>query len=273
MAVYYPYNPFFYSITVINQTRSAILLSVVLIVFMLFVFIYNSYFEKNSQYLNKFNLFKVLILPAILVVIFSNIQSSTFNITENVQSRISSIDINEYSTNSRIRYFSHAISSIFDRPLGVGLGNWQIESIEADSQDIKSYIVPYHVHNDFLELSAEISILGAIAYYMVILTVFIYLLQKIIISIKNKDPLEYELLFFVSLGVYIIDSMVNFPQGRVLQQINLLFIIAVLVNLYKFKKISIPPLFNKIILTVVIFTIPLVLYSSQDYLIPLYIKR
>ena len=91
---------------------------------------------------------------------------------------------------------------------------------------------------------------------MVILTVFIYLLQKIIISIKNKDPLEYELLFFVSLGVYIIDSMVNFPQGRVLQQINLLFIIAALVNLYKFKKINIPPLFNKIILTVVIFTIP-----------------
>ena len=252
-----------YSIVVINQTRSAILLSIPVIVFMLFVFIYNSYFEKNNHYLNRFNLFKVLILPAILVLIFSNIQSSTFNITESVQSRISSIDINEYSTNSRIRYFSQAINSIFNKPLGVGFGNWQIESIKADSQNMESYIVPYHVHNDFLELSAEISLLGAIAYYMIILTVFLFLLQKIITSIKNRNTLDYEILFFVSLGIYLVDSMVNFPQARVLQQINLLFIIAVLVNLYKFKKISIPPLFNKIILALVVFTIPLVVYSSS----------
>ena len=158
MAVYYPYNPFFlfYYCNQSNKECNITFFSSDSVYVV--CFIYNSYFEKNSQYLNKFNLFKVLILPAILVVIFSNIQSSTFNITENVQSRISSIDINEYSTNSRIRYFSHAISSIFDRPLGVGLGNWQIESIEADSQDIKSYIVPYHVHNDFLELSADVSV-------------------------------------------------------------------------------------------------------------------
>lgn len=252
-----------YSITVINQTRSAILLSLLVIIFMLVVFIYNSYVEKSNKNLSSFNLFKVIVLPALIVLILSNLQFSLFKQTESVQSRIASIDINEYSTNSRIRYFSQAINSIINKPLGVGLGNWQIESVKADSQNMKSYIVPYHVHNDFLELSAEIGLLGAIAYYMIILSVFLYLLQKIIASIKKRKPLGYELLFFVSLGIYIIDSMVNFPFGRVLQQINLLFIIAVLINLYKFKQVSIPYSINKSILILVIFSIPLIVYSSS----------
>ncbi|MDB2366554.1 O-antigen ligase family protein [Flavobacteriaceae bacterium] len=252
-----------YSITVINQTRSAILLSLLVIIFMLTVFIYNSYVDKTNRNLSSLNLFKVLLLPAIIVVMLSNIQFAVFDKTASVQSRISSININEYSTNSRIRYFSQAFNSIINKPLGVGLGNWQIESVKADSQNMKSYIVPYHVHNDFLELSAEIGLLGAIAYYMVILSVFLFLLQKIITSIKKRKPLEYELLFLVSIGVYIIDSMVNFPFGRVLQQINLLFIIAVLINLYKFKTISISYSIKKLVLLIIIFSIPLVIYSSS----------
>ena len=251
-----------YSITVINQTRSAIFLSLLVIIFMLIVFIYNAYIEKTNKNLSRFNLFKVLVLPAIIVVMLSNLQFAVFDKTESVQSRISSIDVNEYSTNSRIRYFSQAINSIINKPIGVGLGNWQIESVKADSQNMKSYIVPYHVHNDFLELSAEIGLLGAIAYYMVILSVFLFLLKKIIESIKKRKPLEYELLFFVSLGIYLIDSMVNFPFGRVLQQINLLFIIAFLINFYKFKTISIPYSINKLVLFIIIFFIPLILYSS-----------
>ena len=49
--------------------------------------------------------------------------------------------------------------SLFQNPiLGIGMGNWQLESIKADRENIQSYIIPYHVHNDFLELAAEIGI-------------------------------------------------------------------------------------------------------------------
>ena len=38
---------------------------------------------------------------------------------------------------------------------GYGIGNWRIYSIEADSKQMASYIVPYFAHNDFLEVFVE----------------------------------------------------------------------------------------------------------------------
>ena len=69
------------------------------------------FYKSNNSHL-RLNLIRVIVLPVLLVVLISNIQSTTFSTTQNIQDRLSSINIEEYSTNSRIRYFSDAIKSI-----------------------------------------------------------------------------------------------------------------------------------------------------------------
>jgi len=251
-----------YSITVIHQTRSAILLSFLVSLFIIAVFLYNkNVIKKHNPYSVK-TILLTTIFPIITVLALSNIQSSLFNKTDAVQDRISSINLEEYSTNARLRYYSQAIKYIIANPLGVGTGNWQLASIDADKENIEAYVIPYHVHNDFLEISAETSLLGGILYYMISLSIFFLLLKKIIESIKRRKPLEYETLFFTVLGIWIIDSMFNFPATRVLQQINLLFIIAVIINYYNLKPLNINKHFNSLSFYIMLISLPLVLASS-----------
>tara|TARA_B100001057_G_scaffold499798_1_gene611856 strand:- start:20148 stop:22427 length:2280 start_codon:yes stop_codon:yes gene_type:complete len=253
-----------YSIIVIHQTRSAILLSFLVTVFLYVCFLYNKNLENNKISQSYLKISLTIFLPLITAILLSNFQANTYdNRTENIQDRLSTINFEEYSTNARLRYYSQAIKSILKTPfLGVGIGNWPIVSIDTDKENIESYIIPYHVHNDFLEIVAETGIMGGILYYFIILSIFLYLLKKIIDSIRRRKPLGYELIFFTVVGIWIVDSMFNFPYARVLQQIHLFFILAVVINYYKFKPITINKKITKIFLIGLILCLPLVLYSS-----------
>ena len=58
----------------------------------------------------------------------------------------------DYSAQSRLRYYSHGVQQIIHNPLmGCGIGNWKIKSIDYDRENIKNYVVPFTLHNDFLE--------------------------------------------------------------------------------------------------------------------------
>ena len=37
-----------------------------------------------------------------------------------------------------------------------GLRNWKIESIDKGKEHISGYTVPYHAHNDFIHVFAEV---------------------------------------------------------------------------------------------------------------------
>lgn len=252
-----------YSISVIHLTRSAILVSFLLSISLFIIFYLNSRYDKNDSKFNIKNIFIGVLIPVISTILLSNYQSQVFDRTDSIQSRLSSIDLEDVSTNNRIRYFSHAIKSILKNPImGVGIGNWQLESIEYDRQNIESYIVPYHVHNDFLEISAEIGLIGGIAYYMVFISVFLFLLKQVITYIKRKKPLDFNVLFLIAIGIYFIDSMVNFPFGRVLQQITLFYFIAVIINFYKLKPLKLNARLPKIIFLIIFLSTPPVIYSS-----------
>ena len=87
-----------------------------------------------------------------------------------IQDRLSTLGkLNDDSSNQRFRYYSQAIESILKNPLiGIGIGNWELESIKYDAQNISGYIIPYHVHNDYLEIAAETGLIGALIYYLMI---------------------------------------------------------------------------------------------------------
>ena len=132
---------------------------------------------------------------------------------QSVIDRFSNLNQDE-SANLRLRYYSNGINHLIDNPIyGCGLGNWKIQSIAYESKVLKNYQVSYHMHNDFLQFGAELGIFGFILYC----SIFLILLYKSFkIYFKEKDLLPY--ILALSLVVYVIDAMFNFPFERTISQ-------------------------------------------------------
>lgn len=162
---------------------------------------------------DRIQLVKGFLIPYLFSFIISISFSEYFLETLSVSYRTEQII--ERGSNSRIRYYEHAFNSFLNNPLsGVGIGNWKIKSIEYDKDDIVGYIVPYHAHNDHLQLLAEIGLIGYLCY----LSIYILSFLKILNFIKRDKTIIIILLFFL---VYAIDSNLNFPIARPMIQIIL----------------------------------------------------
>ena len=66
---------------------------------------------------------------------------------------------------------------------GVGLGNWKLKSIDYDSRDIVGYVVPYHAHSDFIQLGAELGIIGFLLY----LGIFLWGIYYVFILLRYSN--------------------------------------------------------------------------------------
>ena len=86
------------------------------------IFIYNHSIDKNNKYYKPKNIIISVLIPVVFNILINNIQPSFFQNSETIQDRLSTISIDEYSANSRFRYYKHAIQSILKNPLtGVGI--------------------------------------------------------------------------------------------------------------------------------------------------------
>lgn len=118
----------------------------------------------------------------------------------------------DQSTSSRLRYWSDATQTMLENPFsGIGMGSWKTYSIMLDKTKIQAYVIPYHVHNDFLQFGAELGVLGLLIYLGLFTLPLIYLIK--IYGIQKKTiPIILIACFFV----IIIDSTFNFPRERAL---------------------------------------------------------
>ena len=90
-----------------------------------------------------FSFFGVFSITLVLSFVFSTYSLGLDNSAHAVN-RINTIDFEEESTNTRLRYYQYGIEQIIKNPIfGVGLGNWKIESIERDKEN-KSGIFKRH---------------------------------------------------------------------------------------------------------------------------------
>ena len=138
--------------------------------------------------------------------------------------RVSTIQLNneDESINQRLRFYKAAITSIKNNPvLGIGIGNWKFISIKYDSKEMSEYTVPYYAHNDFLQIGAEIGIIGLFFFVYLIFKPFLLLIRKI----YNSNESIVEFIIFLMISVYIIDSMLNFPINRPISHIMLIVIL------------------------------------------------
>ena len=168
--------------------------------------------NKKSSQLFEIGYFIIPLLVAILIN-----QTTLSNKGADAISRAATISIstNDGSVNQRLRYYEDVLTHLLSNPiLGVGLGNWKLKSIDYDSKDIVGYVVPYHAHSDFIQLGAELGIIGFLLYLGIFIWALYYgyiLIRYSKLSITEK---VFIFLLLTALGVYSIDANLNFPIAR-----------------------------------------------------------
>ena len=200
-------------------------------------------FIKNKKITQLFNLGNV-VLPLVIAISINQFFLATKG--ADAISRASTISISEAdnSISQRLRYYEDVLTHITSNPiLGVGLGNWKLKSIDYDAKDINGYVVPYHAHSDFIQLGAELGILGFLFYLGIFLWAVVYVYRLLRFSDLTLDEKVFIFLLLISLGIYSVDANLNFPIARPQVLVVWALILALITGYYqkvqnKFLKIK-----------------------------------
>ena len=92
------------------------------------------------------------------------------------------------------------------------------------SKNITGYRIPFHAHNDFLQVGAESGIL-ALSFFI------FFIFYPFYKFFKNFKHNHLHIVLLLSLSVFIFDSLINFPISRPISHIFLLFLLTALNNL------------------------------------------
>ena len=235
----------------IMGSRGAILTLALFLILLLFFAIINK--SRLSLNINKGIVFKILLISTFTLLIHKGLYQNANQ--SQVLNRVSSFDqVDKRSSfNFRLGYYKDGIDAIQSNPLlGVGIGIWKIVSIDYAKDRISEYQVPYHVHNDFIQIAAETGILGGL-FFMLFFASLFYRLLKSFFTKKENRLLSFLLL--CALLFYIIDSNLNFPRARPANLVNLILFTGFIVNLYPSKKLNYNFSFITIISTILILPI------------------
>ena len=165
----------------IIQSRASYLATIFILFFsfiaLIFLFIKS---KKKSILISTLFIFSSVSLAIISNQIFFSSKGA-----DAIQ-RIGTISISnkDESISARLRYYSHVVKQIKSTPIfGVGLGNWKLKSIKYDAKNILGYVVPYHAQSDFIQLGAELGIIGFLLYYKFLFGLFIIYLKSFFFQI------------------------------------------------------------------------------------------
>ncbi|MBF4515967.1 O-antigen ligase family protein [Flavobacterium sp. ANB] len=157
-----------------------------------------------------------LIIPVLIAILFSNSifqKSKDKSRYVSLENRVSQINTKDESSQARLTFWNNALKMNEKAPFGIGLGNYQVESIPYERTTSNDSTVSLHTHNDFLEISAETGIINGLVYLSIFIYLFIINLKNII-KPKKKEDQVIALLTMMLLIVYGIDSLFNFPMYR-----------------------------------------------------------
>lgn len=212
--------------------RAAILSSFIVFLVFLIYSLYNLFSNRSDLKKSLLN-FILTITPYVLAVII-NISFTNSQKKGDITSQLGDIEFTEQSSNGRFQYWSDAYEHIVANPvLGAGLGNWKIASISYGKDHVKGYTVPYHAHNDFIHVFAEVGIFGGIAYLSLFILSTFFLFRLIYVQRKEDGNTDFSLFLLVlPFIVYGIDAGLNFPVARPLMQSALALYMGLLLSIY-----------------------------------------
>jgi O-antigen ligase/Tfp pilus assembly protein PilF len=156
-----------------------------------------------------------LIIPLLMAIIVNQTLLSSKGADALSRAATISASTNDGSVNKRLRYYEDVLTHMASNPIfGVGLGNWKLKSIDYDAKDINGYVVPYHAHSDFIQLGAELGILGFVLYLGIFIWAVYYVYRLVRYSTLSVNEKVFLFLLLTALGVYSIDANLNFPIAR-----------------------------------------------------------
>lgn len=191
---------------------------------------------QNTKKFELSYLKKYIHLPIILIISYllfsTNVATDDQGTLTNRVSSVITNDLDE-SSSQRLRFYKQAIVYSIENPLmGGGIGNWKIISVDLDKEYITSYIVPYVLHNDFLEILGETNLIGFIFYFSFFISLFYLCFKSYNSSDDSINKIKFLLISFAFFS-YFIDSMLNFPLYRAIMQVSLLLSTFYLLNASK----------------------------------------
>ena len=209
----------------ILYSRAAILsLFLIISLYTLFILL------RKRQYI-----LKPISIILILIVSYGLNRALFVNANSDIIARVTTYDINksDSSINTRLGYYYDAISGIMEKPfIGWGIGNWKIQSIKFAKDRIREYQVPYHTHNDFLQMSVETGLTGGVLYLLIFVYPFYLIIKKII---KNQEFDSISLFLLFSFIVFFIDSSFNFPRARPTSIVNICLLLSFSFSILKIR--------------------------------------
>jgi len=219
--------------------------------------------DKNKKHLYQFAYF---LIPFLLAIGINQTFLSDKGADALARAATISAGTNDGSVNQRLRYYEDVLTHMSSNPIfGVGLGNWKLKSIDYDSNDIIGYIVPYHAHSDFIQLGAELGIIGFLLYLAVFLWAIYYVYRLIRFSSISIEEKVFLFLMLTALGVYSVDANLNFPIARPQVLVVWTMIIA-MINFYYRKHLqSIQPIDSKPVLNFSFLGIALLIVVPSVY--------
>jgi len=221
----------------ILNTRSTFV-TLFIFLFLHVVFIIYMHYRKILIALKELAFFILPIIIAFVLAnnLITNANNAPINNGTNgygtVTERIKTIQFTDEGSSARLRLWREAISYAKQHPIiGCGYGNWKLASIPFEKAFANEADVPYHSHNDFLEIATELGILGLLLF----LGIFAFSAFAFIKALKAK---KLDALFFIiilSLIGYMVDAMLNFPTERSTIQALFSFNIAIIIALFVYK--------------------------------------
>ena len=172
-------------------------------------------FLKDERKLNHLYKIGFLIIPILISVLINKTIISDKGADFISRASTISLSTNDGSVNQRLRYYNDVFEHMISNPIfGVGLGNWKLKSIDYDKKDIEGYVVPYHAHSDFIQLGAELGVIGFILYLGIFFLAIYYSFS--LIKELNTQIIEKIFLFLLlsALAIYSVDANLNFPIAR-----------------------------------------------------------
>ena len=204
------------------STRSTFVgLAIIIIIFS----VTTIYFRDKKDIKESLGRMLFFILPVVLAFFISNliIANATDTAEESmlngaVTARIQSIKLENNASSGRLHLWEGAFDYATKHPLmGAGYGNWKLASIPYEKEFTNDLFVPYHSHNDFLEMFADLGIVGGICFGLMFLLFPIYAFTVW----RNKDAKAFHLpatISFMAVTCYAVDAFLNFPAERTAMQ-------------------------------------------------------
>ncbi len=219
-----------FALFILNTRSTLIGLAIILLIFGATTL----YFTVKSGLSKALQPIALCLLPIAMAFFVANSVLENTIKTQGNEGRYGSVtkrinDITDYTQKeSRLRLWGAGLDYISKNPLvGGGYGNWKLASIPYEREHANELTVPLHAHNDFIEASTDLGIIGGLAYLGLFLLAILFILR---IWLKT-DATEFHLFSTITcmaLLCYFVDAFFNFPADRTSMQTMFAFTFSLL---------------------------------------------